>query len=72
MSIENQEKVYLPYQQRVVDERNVLSKNLEKLNAFIASPEFKSISMQEQARLRHQSLLMSDLRIVLTERIDNF
>jgi len=62
----------LPFQQRVVDERNELVDKLKKLMAFIRGPMFKTVDPAEQERLTRQSKLMDEYSGVLAERISEF
>jgi hypothetical protein len=58
------------YQQRVVEERDQLSKRVEKLETFIGgAPRFRACLMDEQARLRVQLAHMHAYLGVLNERI---
>jgi hypothetical protein len=62
----------LPFQQRVVDERNELVDKLQKLMAFIRGPLFANVDPAEQERLNRQSKLMDEYSGVLAERISEF
>lgn len=63
-----------PHQQRVVDEHADLLDRLRKLRAFIADEKgpFRSLDTAERRRLMHQEDVMTDLAIVLAERIAAF
>jgi hypothetical protein len=63
---------YLPYQQRVVDEKKDLDERLERLTAFLASAEAANVPTQEQRRMNRQAMLMALLSDTLGERISNF
>jgi hypothetical protein len=63
----------LDYQQRVIDEKIELDEKLEKLLIFISSDFFsKTISFEEQIRLRKQSVSMTAYSEILAERIEAF
>lgn len=60
------------HEQRVVDEHAKLQERTIKLAAFIQSPKFNSISVEQQELLEKQYPLMDELRKVLAERIALF
>lgn len=60
------------YQLRVIEEKRKLDSDLEKLQTFLKSDIFGSISSAEQERLNRQSRIMSELSGVLGERIAAF
>lgn len=60
------------YQNRVVEEKEQLDKNLEELVAFINSPEFCSVDPVEQRSLRVQRRLMQQYSDILGKRIAAF
>jgi hypothetical protein len=61
------------YQVRVIAERDRLADDLEKLNAFIASPSFRDgVGQAERDRLVRQSTHMAFYLDVLDERIAAF
>ncbi len=63
----------LPYQQRVVDEKNELDEKLSKLTDFIAVNHlFKSLSEQEQFLLVLQFEVMVEYSEILGSRIELF
>ena len=63
----------LPFQRRVVDEMNELSKKLEKLNEFIGDNAiFAGLPYDEQIRLRKQREVMIQYRGILVDRIAHF
>ena len=63
-----------PHQQRVVDEHADLLDRLRKLRAFIGDEKglFRSLDTAERHRLMHQEDVMTDLAMVLAERIAAF
>jgi len=62
-----------PHQQRVVDEKTELDEKLKKLGAFISSSSvFLSLPEDEQLRMKHQAMHMSNYSRVLGERIAAF
>lgn len=63
-----------PHQQRVVDEHADLLERLRKLRAFIGDEKglFRSLDTAERHRLMHQEDVMTDLAMVLAERIAAF
>ena len=63
-----------PHQQRVVDEHADLLERLRKLRAFIGDEKglFRSLDTAERHRLMHQDGVMTDLAMVLAERIAAF
>ena len=68
------EKIYLPHQQRVVDEKRELDEKIQKLTAFIYSEKFTSVvkDEDESRRLLQQDELMRQYSRILYERIANF
>lgn len=63
----------LPYQQRVIDEKNALDANIGKLADFmIASPTYKELPSAEKGRLYRQQTAMLAYSRVLGERIEAF
>lgn len=62
----------LPYQQRVIDERDALVDKIDKLGPFIGSPVWEKLPSDEQARLQKQLAIMHQYVEVLIERISNF
>lgn len=63
-----------PHQQRVVDEHAECLERLRKLRAFIADEKgpFRSLDRAERKRLHRQEEVMTDLAMVLAERIAAF
>jgi hypothetical protein len=61
-----------PHQQRVVDEHADLSSKIVKLEAFVGTEMFKSLSEDEQERLRAQLVPMEGYRRILAMRIAAF
>ena len=62
---------YLPYQKRMLEERDQLSARLTKLVNFIDdSPEFLKLNEMEQGRLREQRRFMTGYLETLKARID--
>lgn len=63
-----------PHQQRVVDEHAELLERLRKLRAFIADSKgpFHTLDDAERHRLAHQEEVMTDLAMVLAERVAAF
>jgi hypothetical protein len=60
------------YQQRVVDERDELAGNIDRLDKFIHGEIFRSIPAEEQERLARQLRIMVEYFRVLNERIAYF
>jgi hypothetical protein len=65
-------KPYLPYQERVIEERDALGVKLKALSAFTKTIVFAGLDPAEQARLREQRTYMSAYYDVLDERIAAF
>ena len=63
-----------PHEQRVVDELAELLDRLRKLRAFIGDKlgRWSTLPVAEKARMQHQEAVMSELAIILAERIDAF
>lgn len=62
-----------PFQQRVVDEKKELDVKIDNLKKFIAeSPTFKTLPVEEQARMQSQYYAMTRYSDVLGERIAAF
>lgn len=68
------EKIYLPHQQRVVDEKRELDEKIQKLTAFVYSEKLTSVVKDddERRRLLQQDELMRQYSRILSERIANF
>ncbi len=62
----------LPYQERVVAERDELGKKIDALNEFIEGPIYPMLDGKERDRLMRQWGLMVAYRHVLDERIDAY
>lgn len=60
------------YQVRVMNERRELNIKLEKLKAFIGTPAWDRLHINEQNRLIKQTSIMLDYEAILTSRIDLF
>jgi hypothetical protein len=63
-----------PYQQRVLDEQRELQGRIERLHAFIDSPNFESVVPDKIDRLllTAQASAMTAYGLVLQLRIDRF
>jgi len=62
-----------PHEERVVKEREELEEKRGKLCDFIGSSKiYKSLPLEEQARLRAQLFFMQEYSHILYERITNF
>lgn len=62
----------LPYQERVVKERDELSERTVKLQAFIGGPSWEGVNAEERNRLERQLRAMTAYLAVLDERIAAF
>lgn len=62
----------LPYQQRVVDERNDLDSKLGSLLTFIGTPVFHSLDGADRALLKQQADVMAEYSSILSIRIARF
>ena len=62
----------LPYQQRVVDEKQELDTKIGALSVFIAGVAFSTIPSDEQDRLTAQYLIMMAYSTILASRIKGF
>lgn len=58
-----------PHQQRVLDEQTELKDKLWKLEVFLQTAFFQSLSPDERERLSRQRVIMTDYVGVLEERI---
>lgn len=65
-------KALQPHQLRVIDEREALAGNREKLRAFIKSPAFINVDPDERERLALQAEVQKLLLDVLDLRIKAF
>lgn len=61
-----------PYQQRVIQEKSDLDDKLSKLDAFVRTDLFVSLSAEERRRLYRQLSLMEQYSSILGERIAAF
>lgn len=61
-----------PFQQRVVDERYELDEKRRRLNDFLMTATFRSLSPDEQTRMQLQAHYMERYSWVLGERIAHF
>ena len=64
--------MYLPHQQRVVDEKAGLDEKLGKLLSFFQTTMFDGLPEAECSRLRNQARFMDGYSAVLAERIVAF
>ncbi|YP_010843878.1 hypothetical protein PP427_gp022 [Salmonella phage KM16] len=64
----------LPYQQRVVQERDDLAVKIEALGMFIdtQNPVFKNLDIEDQFLLKQQLTIMVEYHRVLDARINRF
>ena len=60
------------FQERVMVEKLQLDDRLKRLEEFIESKVFPTLTPAEQERLMHQSHLMEGYSNILGERIENF
>lgn len=63
---------FLPYQQRVVEEKEDLDEKLDALHAFQDGPLFPRLTSAEQARMNLQAHYMARYSEILGERIAAF
>lgn len=61
-----------PHQQRVVDEKVELDERMRKLDAFMGTPTYFALHLDERMRLGRQMRLMNSLSLVLGDRIAAF
>ena len=61
-----------PHQQRVVEEETELNDRLNKLKAFIGTPLYLSLGLNEQVRLCEQLAHMKGYSEVLNRRVNAF
>lgn len=64
--------MYLPYQERVIDELRELSEKRKKLGAYIESDLWNTVPFEEQGRMLKQLRLMVEYMLVLEDRIQHF
>lgn len=62
----------LPYQERVVQEKQELDDRILRLTEFTLSHNFEGVNLYEQQRMSKQLRIMQELSSVLGERIANF
>jgi hypothetical protein len=62
----------IPYQQRVVDERQSLHHRLERLQAFMTTETCHELPFEERSLLVRQARIMSEYLEVLSDRINLF
>lgn len=67
-----EEKVLLPYQQRVVEEQVALDIKVEALNTFLEGEQFLTLPEIDQNLLIKQVNLMEEYSYILGERIKRF
>ena len=60
------------HQKRVVEEKSDLDGKLNRLQAFIQTPNFTGLGEDERDRLRRQADVMADYSVILGERIAAF
>jgi predicted NUDIX family phosphoesterase len=60
------------YQVRVIEEKDDLDDRLDRLNAFLDSPQFDDVDPAERERMLKQRNCMAELSAILGERIDAF
>lgn len=58
------------YLRRMLDERNELATRSEKLEAFISSKEFQSLTNAKQSLMKAQASTMHAYLVILDERIN--
>lgn len=62
----------LPYQERVIQEKQELDDRIYRLTEFTLSHNFEGVNMYEQQRLLKQLRIMQEYSAILIERIYNF
>jgi hypothetical protein len=63
----------LPYQQRLIDEKNELDGKATKLSLFIGTnPDFETIDAEERERMKEQCEIMWQYSEILGKRIAAF
>lgn len=62
----------IPYQQRVVDERQGLHHRLERLQAFMATETCHELPFEDRSLLVRQARIMGEYLEVLSDRINLF
>ena len=61
-----------PFQQRVVEEKEQLAERLEKLNAFLVTPQCLALPFDERCLLARQAGVMAQYLDILLDRIARF
>ena len=61
-----------PYQQRMVIERDQLFDRIERLSAFMLTPLYEKLPVEEKDRMQKQLIAMQSYQKVLDERIKAF
>lgn len=72
LSIVKAERVFLPPQQRVIDELKELKERRSKLLTFIQGEIFKTLEQGDKNLLYEQYEAMTWLDVILTKRIERF
>ena len=67
-----EEKVLLPHQQRVVEEKELLDDKLSKLRVFINTEIYKNLSNTDKILMNAQVTYMAGYSRILGMRINNF
>ena len=67
-----EEKVLLPHQQRVVDEKMELDTKLNKLGEFLETEIFKNLQKEDKELLKEQYDIMFNYSSILNRRIKRF
>lgn len=62
----------LPYQERVVQEKQELDDRIIRLTEFTLSHNFEGVNLYEQQRLNRQLRVMQEYSAILAERISEF
>ena len=61
------------FQERVIQERNLLGEKAHALSKFIRSDkQFSRLPVEERGLLQSQLLVMNQYYLILSERIDRF
>lgn len=63
---------YLPYQQRVIDEKVELDEKIAKLEAFLITPTFLDLGINDRILLNRQCDAMRAYSDILGRRIERF
>lgn len=70
--IVGEKSLYLPHQQRVVDEKIELDEKIEKIEAFLSNPIFLNLETLDQDALKNQLNYMRGYSSTLHFRIKRF